>query len=42
MTDSEILLMGGQGRKKMIAEYDEKIVIGKYLNIINRYRTSLN
>jgi glycosyltransferase involved in cell wall biosynthesis len=36
LSNKERVLMGQRGRKKMIAEFDESIVIDKYLNSINK------
>jgi glycosyltransferase involved in cell wall biosynthesis len=36
MSDEERKIMGQKGREKIIKEYDEKIVINKYLNAITK------
>lgn len=36
MSESERNIMGQEGRRKMLNEYDEKIVIEKYFNVIER------
>ncbi|MEA2017424.1 MAG: glycosyltransferase family 4 protein [Campylobacterota bacterium] len=36
LTKEEKLILGQNGRNKIIQEYDEKIVISKYIKIINR------
>jgi glycosyltransferase involved in cell wall biosynthesis len=41
LSDKELAEMGGQGRMKMEREFDEELVIGKYLEAIDEILTSL-
>ncbi len=36
LSESERVEMGRKGREKMVREFDESIVIGKYLEVLNK------